>query len=587
MISLVFVAGVALLVLGYFAYGGLLERWLGVDDSRPTPAHQVQQDPAAAADPALRHDYFPARAPVLFGHHFSSIAGAGPIAGPIFAAALFGWLPVALWIVLGAVLIGGVQDMSALVASVRNRARSMGEISRRYLSPMGYHLLLIFIYLTLLYVTVVFLDLTSRTFVADGGVASSSVLYIFLAAAFGVAVLRFRMPLWLGSLIFVPLVFAGIWGGQKLPLDLDPAAVGDPGTIFDVALVLYCFVASILPVWLLLQPRDYLSSYLLFGCLLGGLLGILMGALSGSLGASKVDAWMGFENPAVGSMVPVLFITVACGASSGFHTLVASGTTAKQLDREAHARPIAFGGMLMEGVLALVALAAIMAVGVGDSKIAPTVIFARGIGGFLGALGLDPGLGASFGLLAVSTFLLTTLDTCTRLGRYVFEELTRLEGVWVRYVATGVTVGVPALFVLAPFRDAHGRLLVPWKVVWPVFGATNQLLGGLAMLVVILWLRSEGRRTWFVVGPCLFMVTVTIWSLLEMVSAPGRAPVIRGISGLLLVLAVALVVETGLALSRPPGACRATGAGGRGRGGAGADTGAGTKRDPPGPPNGR
>ncbi len=550
MISLVFIAGVVLLGIGYFAYGGLLERWLGVDDSRRTPAHSVHDDPEAARDPALKHDYAPARAPVLFGHHFSSIAGAGPIAGPIFGAALFGWLPVAVWIVLGAVLIGGVQDFSSLMASLRHRARSIGEISREFLSPLGFNLLLIFIYLTLLYVTVVFLDLTSRTFVASGGVASSSVLYIVLAAAFGVAVLRMGLPLWLGTIIFVPLVFVGIWGGQQLPLDLDPNLVGDPGTFWDLVLIAYCFVASVLPVWLLLQPRDYLSSYLLFGCLAGGLVGIVVGAATGSLGPPRLDAWHAFTHPAMGSMIPVLFITVACGASSGFHTLVASGTTAKQLDRESHARPVVFGGMLLEGVLALVALAAIMTVGLSGTKVAPTVVFAQGMGRFLGALGLDPQLGASFGLLAVSTFLLTTLDTCTRLGRYVFEELTRMKGLAARYVATAVTVGIPAIFVLVPFRDAQGKLLVPWKVIWPVFGATNQLLGGLAMLVVILWLRSTGRRAWFVIGPCLFMVTVTLWSLLQMVFGAGRAPVIRVVAGVLLALAVALVVESVVVLAR-------------------------------------
>ncbi len=550
MISVVFIVGVALLAVGYFAYGGLLERWLGVDDERRTPAHTVHDDPEAARDPALRHDYFPARAPVLFGHHFSSIAGAGPIAGPIFAAALFGWLPVAVWVVVGAVFIGGVQDFSALMASLRHRARSIGEISRRFLSPLGYNLLLIFIYLTLLYVTVVFLDLTSRTFVASGGVASSSVMYIGLAALFGVAVLRWGLPLWAGSVIFVPLVFFGIWGGQQLPLDLDPAVVGDPGTFWDVVLIVYCFVASILPVWLLLQPRDYLSSYLLFGCLAGGFVGIVVGAVTGDLGASRLDSWVGFTHPAVGTLVPVLFITVACGASSGFHTLVASGTTAKQLDRERHARPIVFGGMVLEGVLALVALAAIMVVGVSGSKVAPTVVFAQGMGHFLAVLGIDPQLGASFGLLAVSTFLLTTLDTCTRLGRYVFEELTRMKGLAARYIATAVTVLVPAIFVLVPFRDAQGKVLIPWKVVWPVFGATNQLLGGLAMLVVILWLRSTGRRAWFVIGPCLFMVTVTFWSLAQMVFGAGRPPVIRIVAAVLLALALALVVETVLVLVR-------------------------------------
>ena len=548
MIALLFCLGVGLLVGGYFLYGRVVSRWLGVDDVRETPAHTVPREPGMADDPAVKYDYSPARAPVLFGHHFSSIAGAGPIAGPIIAAAVFGWAPTALWIVLGAIFIGGVQDFSTLVASLRHRGRSIGDISRSHLSPLGYKLLLIFIFLTLLYVTVVFLDLTSRTFVASGGVATSSLLYIALAAVFGVAVLRFGVPLWLGTVIFVPLVFLGIWGGQQAPLEVGTTLLGPPTTFWNLILIAYCFVASILPVWLLLQPRDYLSSFLLFGCLAGALVGIVAAAAGGGLGASQVPAWGAFSHPKFGTLLPALFITVACGASSGFHTLVASGTTAKQLDRERDAQPIAYGGMLLEGVLALIALTAVVVVGTGGGK--PTVIFAQGMGRFLGALGLDPHTGAAFGLLAISTFLLTTLDTCTRLGRYVFEELTGLKGPAARYIATAATVSIPALFVLVPFKDAQGKAIAPWRVIWPVFGATNQLLGGLAMLVVILWLRSRGQKAWFVIVPCLFMITVTCLSLLQMALGGGRAPVVRVIAALLLLLAGALVFEVGRLLHK-------------------------------------
>jgi carbon starvation protein len=326
------------------------------------------------------------------------------------------------------------------------------------------------------------------------------------------------------------------------------AGIGDPGTFWDLLLIGYCFVAAILPVWLLLQPRDYLSSYLLFGCLAGGLLGIVVGAVGGQLGGARIPAVGALSSPHLGALIPALFITVACGASSGFHTMVASGTTAKQLDRESHARPIAYGGMLLEGVLALIALSAIAVVGVGGGK--PTVVFSQGMGRFLGGLGLDPQLGAAFGLLAISTFLLTTLDTCTRLGRYVFEELTRLRGPWARYLATAVTVAIPAVFVLVPFTDAKGAPVAPWKIIWPVFGATNQLLGGLAMLVVILWLRDTGRRAWYVIGPCVFMVTVTLWSLVDMVLGARFAPVVRVIAAVLLTLAVAVTLEVARALHR-------------------------------------
>ncbi|MDY0001554.1 MAG: carbon starvation CstA family protein [Polyangia bacterium] len=551
MVALFFVLGVALLVLGYFTYGHLVARWLGVDNARPTPAHTIHDDPEMGKDPTVRYDYAPARAAVLFGHHFSSIAGAGPIAGPIIAAAAFGWLPVALWIVLGSVLIGGVQDLASLVASVRNRARSIGEISRRYLSPLGYRLMLAFIYLTLLYVTVVFLDLTSSTFTKSGGVASSSVMYIVLAVIFGILVVRRGLPLWLGSVCFVPLVFAGIWAGQQLPMDPRALGIGRPEIFWDIVLLSYCFVASVLPVWLLLQPRDYLSSFLLFGCLLGGLAGILAGALSGGLPSAGLPALGSLSDPHLGALLPALFITVACGASSGFHTLVASGTTAKQLDREAHALPVAYGGMLLEGVLALIALVAVVLVGTGGGE--PTVIFSQGMGSFLGALGLDPSLGAAFGLLAVSTFLLTTLDTCTRLGRYVFEELTHLRGPLARYLATGVTLAIPAVFVMVPFTDSAGKPVAPWKIIWPVFGATNQLLGGLALLVVVLWLRDKKRRLWYVAAPCVFMVCMTLWSLGAMVLSQRFATVVRVLALVLSLLAVAVTVEVIRALRQPVG----------------------------------
>lgn len=548
-LALLFGTGLVVLAIGYLGYGRLVGRWLGVDDTRPTPAHSIHQDPEFAGDPTVHFDYAPARGPVLFGHHFSSIAGAGPIAGPIIAAVAFGWLPVALWVAIGAVLIGGVQDFGTLVVSVRNKARSIGEISRQYLSPLGYRLLLAFVYLTLLYVTVVFLDLTSSTFVASGGVASSSLLYIVLAVLFGLLVMRMGVPLWMGSVVFVPLIFVGIWAGQELPMAPEALGFSNPGLFWTAVLLVYCYAASILPVWLLLQPRDYLSSFLLFGCLAAGLVGIFAGAISGSFSDVRLPAIGNFSHPQLGALVPALFITVACGASSGFHTLVASGTTAKQLHREAHAQPVAYGGMLLEGVLALIALAAVMLVGAGGG--APTMVFSQGMGRFFGALGLDPSLGAAFGLLAISTFLLTTLDTCTRLGRYVLEELFRLRGASARFFSTAITLAVPAVFVLFPFTDGEGRAVAPWLIIWPVFGATNQLLGGLALLVVILWLRHHGRRYLYVVIPCVFLVVMTMWSLGAMVVGARFTPVVRVIALVLGLLSVVVTVEAIRALLRP------------------------------------
>jgi Carbon starvation protein, predicted membrane protein len=415
MVAEIFFPSLVALALGYVVYGRLLARRLGVDPARPTPAH---------AEPD-RRDYVAARAPVLFGHHFSSIAGAGPIVGPVIAAAAFGWLPAVLWIVVGAIFVGGVQDFSSLMASIRHRARSVADIARQHISPLSHRLFLLFVWFALVYVIVVFVDLTAATFVTDPGVASSSLMYIVLAVVFGFLVYRRGAPLGWATAVFVPLVFVGIWLGQQWPVGLPLA---QPKLGWNLLLLSYCLFASVLPVWSLLQPRDYLSSFLLFGALAGAVVGIAAGGGSLPSGVDALPAVATLSDASLGLLFPAMFITIACGACSGFHAIVASGTTAKQLDSEAHARPVAYGGMLLEGVLALVAVGTVVLIGAqGARGQAPTFVFAQGIGHILSAVGIPASLGAHFGALAISTFLLTTLDTCTRLARYVLEELFQLQ----------------------------------------------------------------------------------------------------------------------------------------------------------------
>ncbi len=540
MLLFIFLLSALVFGLAYVVYGRFLEKRFDVSAGRPTPSHTDYDG----------IDRVPAHRAVLLGHHFSSIAGAGPIVGPIIAATAFGLAPAFLWILLGAIFIGGVHDFAALMASIRHRARSIAEIAREHLPPMSYKLLLLFIWLALVYVLTVFTDLTATTFVQDGGVATSSILFMALAVGFGLCLNRLRWRLWKASLVFVPLVFVAVEAGQLLPLSASriPGLIGgNPAKTWDLVLLVYCFIAAVTPVWILLQPRDYLSSYLLYGSLLGGLLGILFGGF-----ALAAPVFIGWSAPGVGTLFPILFITVACGACSGFHAIVASGTSSKQLNRETDARAIGYGAMLIEGLVAVIALATV-AMLPRDSALftkAPLQIYGAGMGKFLAVFGIPERTGVSFGLLALSTFILTTLDTATRLGRYVFEEFFGMTDTRGRYGATLATLALPAFFVLITLKDAQGNPMPAWKAIWPVFGATNQLLAGLALLVIAVWLRQTGKRAGFVIAPMLFMVIMTLWSLTLLIRQ-YKLSLIGIIAIILLALAIWVTAEAARVLLRP------------------------------------
>jgi len=528
---LLLLVAIVVFILAYRFYGRFLDRQFNIKPGRPTPAHTL-------ADGV---DFMPAKTPVLMGHHFSSIAGAGPIVGPIIAVAFFGWLPAVLWIIIGSVFVGGVHDYAALIVSVRHKARSIAQVARRMMSSRAHKLYLAFIWLAMVYVLVAFLDLTAGSFATDGGVASSSLMYILLALVLGVTVYRMNVSLVKASFIFVPLIFIAVYVGQLVPMDNLPAiAHGDPKTTWTVLLIGYCFVASIAPVWMLLQPRDYLSSFLLVACVVGALSGIIVDQPT-----LNTPAFTGFSTN-LGFLFPALFITIACGACSGFHSVVASGTTSKQLNDERNARPVAYGSMLSEGLLALISVSAIVVAGGTLAGRSPTQVFASGIGTFLGSVGVPMALGTSFGLLALSTFLLTTLDTGTRLARYIFEEFFGVWGKKWHLLATAATLVLPLWLALTEYRDAAGNIIPVWRAIWPVFGATNQLLGALALLTVSVWLKRTGRRTLFVLIPMVFMFAVTLLAL-GMLVWESEFLVIRMIAGFLLVLALILIWEAVLA----------------------------------------
>lgn len=553
MVASILVVGCLVLAAGYFIYGRFLEKQFDIDPSRATPAVTMKDG----------IDYVPAKAPVLFGHHFSSIAGAGPIIGPITAAAAFGWLPPLLWLLVGGILVGGTHDFAALVASIRHKARSIGEICRLYLSPTTYKLFLGFVWLALVYVLVVFSDLTAATFapsvntIADaakrsasihtgGTVATASVIYIALALAFGFLVNTGRITLRTGSFIFVPLVFVAQAVSRYAPITLPAIVAGSARGTWTIILLGYCFVASILPVWLLLQPRDYLSSFLLFACILFGGLGAIISSLMGKV-SCNYPAFIGFSDPSLGPMFPAMFIVIACGAISGFHAIVASGTTAKQLSSETKGRPVVYGAMLTEALLGLIALAMIMQLH-SKPEGAPTEVFSQGIGRVLAAFHIPPKLGTSFGLLAISTFLLTTLDTCTRLARYIFEELFGLRGSGWRFVSTAATLALPlaVVFVKMPDPAKPGQFLPAWQAIWPVFGATNQLLAAMALLVILVWRVHLKKSVWIVGLPMLLMMAVAGTGLVQLLLSAicsGKV-LVASLSALLLAMALALLVDT-------------------------------------------
>lgn len=552
MLILVFGVACALLVLAYFTYGRYIERKLDVRADRPTPAHTLTDNV----------DYVPTADPILFGHHFSSIAGAGPIVGPIIAGLAFGWLPALLWIVLGCILIGGVHDFAALMASIRHRGRSIGEVCRHYLSPLTYYLFLTFTWLALIYVIIVFLDLTASTFAPalpelarqGGTVATASVIYIALAIALGFSLYRLKLSVPVATLIFVPLVFGALWFGHLFPWTADkvPAFLGSAKNTWSLVLLVYCFAASITPVWILLQPRDYLSSFLLYACLLAGFVGLLHAGATHHVSLSY-PAMLGWKDAQLGFLFPAIFITIACGAVSGFHSLVASGTTAKQLRSEPSARRIAYGGMLTEGVLAVVALATVMILTAKPQGQTPVDTFAVGVGSFVESMGLPHDLATAFALLSVSTFLLTTLDTCTRLTRFIFQELTHMEGAAGRLLGTTLSLLIPAIMVFTEIPGPDGKPMPAWKAIWPAFGASNQLLAALSLLVAYVWLRKTGRKAWYVLIPMVFMLITTVTALSQLAWQNLRGSgsgFVGGISAILAVLALVLLADTVLHLRR-------------------------------------
>ena len=515
---LIILAAIALLFIGYVVYGSWLAKQWGIDPARKTPALEKEDGV----------DYLAAKPAVLMGHHFSSIAGAGPINGPIMAA-VFGWVPVFLWCVIGGIFFGGLQDFGSLFASIRNDGKSVGEIIKQSLGKTSKKLFIIFALLVLILVIASFVNVVAGTFLtvfsADAvtklGVVANptnnqttamiSVLFIVLAVVYGIVTNRFgvkTLPATIGGIIcIVGIVIFGLNFGLSFNRNF-----------WIVVVALYIAVASLIPVWIMLQPRDYLSSFLLYAMMLIAFVGIFVGTFSSRDVAFSIPAFTGFK---VGGnfIFPTLFITVACGACSGFHSLIASGTTSKQLDSEKTAKAVGYGSMLIESALGIVSL---IAVGVvweawkGKEFGSPSAAFGAGIA----TLFADKGTSVyntitALLTLAVSVFALTSLDSATRLSRFMFSELflkddevTWKDATGVRKLLANPLFGTALMVIIGSTLGA-----LKLSAIWSLFGAANQLLAGIALLAVAAWLGEVGKNNKMFFIPMIFMLAATLTQL--------------------------------------------------------------------------
>jgi carbon starvation protein len=549
--------------LGYRYYATYLaERVYVLDDGIPTPAQRI--------DDGI--DFVPTNKHVLFGHHFTSVAGAAPIVGPAIAV-FWGWLPALIWVVLGTLFAAGVHDFGSIVVSVRNRAQNIGTLTRSVINPRSRTLFLAIIFFLLTLVNAVFAVVIANLFIANPGAVIPIVLEIPLAIAIGQYIYRTRTSALGPSILGVVVLYLLILVGNAYPIELDGLAealgVG-PRTVWIVALFAYAFVASRIPVWVLLQPRDYINSHQLFIALGVIFLGLLVGL--DRIVAPAVATGLPEGTP---SFFPFLFVTVACGAISGFHSLVASGTTSKQLARERDAKYVGYVGALGEGSLALGAIlattAGIAAVGLDWGELYPDFAtasggavgnFVSGIAGFAGHLGVPEDLGRIFAAVVVISFAATTMDTGIRLQRYIIQEIGDLvpaerPSVLAGFqratrnltAVTAMAVAFPLALALAPGGGEEG---LAFGRLWTLFGTTNQLTAGLALAVIAVWVTRGGRNALPQLIPLTFLLAMTVWALvLNLVDFVRDGDwLLAPLDAIILVLAVWLVVEAILGIRK-------------------------------------
>ena len=531
--------GIVALGAGYLFYGrGLAKKW-GIDPNAKTPAYTHEDG----------EDYVPSSRFTVFSHQFSSIAGAGPVTGPILAS-VFGWVPVLLWLIIGGLFFGAVQDFGALYASVKNEGKSMGMIIEKYIGKTGRKLFMLFCWLFTLLVIAAFTDMVAGTFVGKGvdgmtaetsyansAAASISMLFIVVAVVFGLIQKHVgKMNEVVKAVVAIALLVAMFAVGMALPICTTKSA-------WIHIVMAYLFLASVMPMWLLMQPRDYMTTFMLLGMIIGAVVGILV-----AHPAMQLNAFNGFTVNG-SSLFPTLFVTIACGAVSGFHSLVSSGTSSKTISNEKDMPMVGYGAMDVESLLDIVSLVVIGAVAVNGTKPdgTPFAIFSSGVAGFLEKFGLPVQVATVFMTMCVSALALTSLDSVARIGRMSFQELfygdttdpakmSPLQRVLTnKYFATVITLFFGYLLTLGGYNN-----------VWPLFGSANQLLAALVLIALAVFLKTTGRTGWTLYIPMFAMLAVTFTALIQKTIAlvkniaGGQATFL--VDGLQFIVAVLLMV---------------------------------------------
>ena len=505
--------GIVVLAAGYLLYGRWLAKKWGIDPDAKTPAYTHEDG----------QDYVPSSKFTVFSHQFSSIAGAGPVTGPILAS-VFGWVPVLLWLVIGGLFFGAVQDFGALYASVKNEGKSMGMIIEKYIGKTGRKLFMLFCWLFTLLVIAAFTDMVAGTFVgtgledasvayANGSAASISMLFILVAVIFGLIQKKVgKMNEWVKAVVAIGLLVVMFAVGMKLPIYASK-------TTWIYIIMAYLFLASVMPMWLLMQPRDYMTTFMLLGMIIGAVLGVVVAHPD-----MELNAFNGFQ---VGnsSLFPTLFVTIACGAVSGFHSLVSSGTSSKTVENEKDMLKVGYGAMILESLLAVLALCVAGAAAAADGTPAagtPFQIFSRGVAGFFEMFGVPVSIATVFMTMCVSALALTSLDAVARIGRMSFQELFSVDDMehaegWRKlfcnvYFSTFVTL-------------AFGFLLtqIGYANIWPLFGSANQLLSALVLATLCVFLKVTGRNNKMLFPPLVIMLCVTFTALVQRLIAMVKA----------------------------------------------------------------
>ena len=537
--------GIVALGAGYLFYGRWLAKKWGIDPNAKTPAYTHEDG----------QDYVPSSKFTVFSHQFSSIAGAGPVTGPILAS-VFGWVPVLLWLIIGGLFFGAVQDFGALYASVKNEGKSMGMIIEKYIGRTGRKLFMLFCWLFTLLVIAAFTDMVAGTFVGKGvegmtditsyansAAASISMLFIVVAVIFGLIQKKVgKMNEVVRAVVAIALLVVMFAIGMKLPIYATKNA-------WIYIVMAYLFLASVMPMWLLMQPRDYMTTFMLLGMIIGAVVGVLVAHPSMQLNAFNGFCVVDTETKAKSYLFPTLFVTIACGAVSGFHSLVSSGTSSKTISNEKDMPMVGYGAMVVESLLGIVALVVVGAVAVNGTKPAgnPFEIFSSGVAGFLEKFGVPVHFATVFMTMCVSALALTSLDSVARIGRMSFQELfygdtTDPEKMpaWQRvltnkYFATVITLFFGYLLTLGGYTN-----------VWPLFGSANQLLAALVLIALSVFLKTTGRTGWTLYAPMFVMLAVTFTALVQKTIAlvtnivNGKAKLL--VDGLQFIVAILLMV---------------------------------------------